>query len=137
DTGHLMNALQAKNERKGIRDVIRTIGRLPGEARQRIRAVHLHCSTPGTYLEERAHLPEGPGMTWKERARVQATHRRRIDEHRPFSDPACREIVAMIRPDFLVHEFVANTPGTMQAALRQQRVLIGKTGASPAVLPGD
>ncbi len=130
-----MNALQAENEQKGIRDVIRTIDRLPKEAQQRIRAVHLHCSTPGKWQAQN-HPPELPGMTWQEKARIRAENRRRIDEHRPFSDPACRKVVAMVRPEFLAHEFVANTPESMQAALRQQRALIGN-GASAAAPSGD
>nr|WP_320161096.1 hypothetical protein [uncultured Methanoregula sp.] len=138
DTGHLMNALQAENEREGVRDVIRVIGRLPKEAKTRIRAVHFHCSTSGRW-QGRHHPPERPVMTWQERARARSDHHRSIDEHRPFSDPACRKIVAMIRPEFLVHEFVANTPEAMQAALRQQRALIGKPGSTAAggSPPGD
>lgn len=128
DTGHLMNALQAGSEREGIREVIRVIGGQPPAVRQRIRAVHFHCSTPGAYRQQ-YHSPVLPGMTYREKARVLANHHRQVDEHRPFSDPACRKIVAMLRPDFLVHEFAINTPDGMQAALRQQRALIGNTGA--------
>lgn len=128
DTGHLMNALQARSEREGIRDVIRAIGRLPAATRQRIRAVHLHCSTSGKYQQEQACPLLHPGMTHPEKARAYADHLRQIDEHRPFSDTACREIVRMIRPDFLVHEFVADTPEKMQAAIRQQKALLENTG---------
>jgi hypothetical protein len=128
DTGHLMNALQSGCEREGIRDVIRAVGRLPVSSRRRIRAVHLHCSTSGNYQRAHACLPVHPGMTHHEKARVLEAHRRRIDEHRPFADPACRKIIAMLRPEFVVHEFVASTPGAMQAAIRQQRTLLGTTG---------
>jgi len=124
DTGHLMNALQAKSEREGIRGVIRAIGRLPVTTRQRIRAVHFHCSTSGKYRQAQISPAVRPGMTPQEKARVLLDHRRRIDEHRPFSDPACKKIVRMLCPEFLVHEFVASTPDTMQAAIRQQRSLL-------------
>ena len=124
DTGHLMNALQARSEREGIRDVVRAIGRLPAGTRTRIRAVHFHCSTSGEYQQAQVSPALQPGMTEQEKARALSLHRRRIDEHRPFSDPGCKKILRMVRPDFLVHEFVANTPGTMQAAIRQQRSLL-------------
>lgn len=124
DTGHLMNALQARSEREGIRDVVRTIGRLPSGTRRRIRAVHFHCSTSGEYQQAQVPFAVHPGMAQQEMARALSDHRRKIDEHRPFSDPACKKIVRMLNPDFLVHEFVANTPGTMQAAIRQQRSLL-------------
>lgn len=128
DTGHLMNALQAGSEHGGIRALLQVIGRLPGATRQRIRAVHLHCSTSGRYQQSQPHPVLVPAMTYRERARALADHRRQIDEHRPFSDPACRKIIDLLRPEFLVHEFVINTPEGMQAALRQQRALIGNAG---------
>jgi hypothetical protein len=129
DTGHLMNALQAASEHRGTRDVIRVIGRLPVATRQRIRAVHLHCSTSGERRQALSPPPALAGMTAGEKARTLADYHRQIDEHRPFSDPVCRKIVAMLRPDFLVHEFVANSPETMQAAIRQQRALLGDARA--------
>jgi len=128
DTGHMMSALQSVSEHEGIRDVIRGIDRLPVATRQRIRAVHLHCSTPGEHRQAESSPVARAGMPYRKRARAHADYRRQIDEHRPFSDPACRKIVAMLRPDFLVHEFVINTPEGMQVALRQQRALIGNTG---------
>jgi hypothetical protein len=125
DTGHLMNALWSRNERDGIRDVIRVIERLPVATRQRIRAVHLHCSTSGEYRQVQCPPVARSGVTDREKDRALSDYRRKIDEHRPFSNPACRKIVAMLRPEFLVHEFVANTPEEMQAAIRQQKALIG------------
>jgi hypothetical protein len=129
DTGHLMSALQSRSEHEGIRDVIRVIERLPVATRQRIRAVHLHCSTSGEHHEAESPPLALDGMPYRKRARVLADYHRQIDEHRPFADPACRKIVTMIRPEFLVHEFVANTPDTMQAAIRQQKALLGDTRA--------
>jgi len=129
DTGHLMNALQAVSERGGIRDVIQVIGRLPVESRHRIRALHLHCSTSGEYRQAQSSFGILPGMTYRKKARALADYHRQIDEHRPFSDPACRKIVALLRPEYLVHEFVINTPEGMQAAIRQQKALLGNPGA--------
>ena len=129
DTGHLMSALQCESEHEGIRDVIRVIDRLPVATRQRIRAVHLHCSTSGKRREAESPPLELAGMPYRKRARALADYHRQIDEHRPFSDPACRKIIAMLRPDFIVHEFVANSPDTMQAAIRQQKALLGDARA--------
>jgi len=129
DTGHMMSALQSENEREGIRDIIRVIDRLPAATRKRIQAVHLHCSTSGKRRQADTPPLSLAGMPYRKRARALADYHRQIDEHRPFSDPACRKIVAMLRPEFLVHEFVANTPESMQAAIRQQRALLGNTGA--------
>jgi hypothetical protein len=129
DTGHMMSALQSRSEHEGIRDVIRVIERLPVATRQRIRAVHLHCSTPGEHQEAESPPLALDGMPYRKRARALADYHRKIDEHRPFSDPTCRKIVAMLRPDFLVHEFVANSPDTMQAAIRQQKALLGDARA--------
>ena len=68
-------------------------------------------------------------MTYRTNARALADSHRHIDEHLPFSDPACRKIVAMLRPEFLVHEFVADTPEGMQDAIRQQKALLGNARA--------
>jgi hypothetical protein len=131
DTGHLMNALQSVSEHEGIRDVIRMIDRLPVATRQRIRAVHLHCSTSGNHRQAASPPLALAGMPYRKSALAHADYHRQIDEHRPFSDPACRKIVAMLRPDFVVHEFVANSPDAMQAAIRQQRALLGDARAWP------
>lgn len=128
DTGHLMNTLQARSERKGILDVIRVIDRLPVATRQRIRAVHFHCSTSGGSQQAGRPPTALPGMTYREKTRALADYHRQIDEHRPFSNPACRKIVALLRPGYLVHEFVADSPEGMQAAIRQQKALLGDVG---------
>lgn len=128
DTGHLMNGLNVKNESEGIQKILRTLGLLSCETMKKIRAVHFHCSTSGEY--QKTHLPRNPPasfstMSYREKVKILSMYRRNIDEHLPFSDSACREIIGMIHPDFLVHELVARTRFELHQAIQQQKSLMG------------
>jgi hypothetical protein len=128
DTGHLMNGLKATNESEGIQKILRTLGLLSDETMEKIRAVHFHCSTSGEY--QKTHLPRNPPasfstMSYREKVNILSMYRRDIDEHRPFSDSACREIIGMIHPDYLVHELVARTRDELHQAIQQQKALMG------------
>ena len=113
DTGHLMNGLDVRDEPEGIRKVMSTLELLSDETIGRIRAVHFQCSTSGTYQE--THLGHTPPpsfvkMVYREKLDELRELIPRIDEHRPFSDPACRRIIDLVQPDFLVHELKTDSP---------------------------
>ncbi len=47
-----------------------------------------------------------------------------IDEHRPYSDGSCREIIDLVQPEYLVHEFVTRSREELQNNIRRQKGVI-------------
>lgn len=127
DTGHLMNRMAVRNEQEGIRAILKTLDLLSDTTLEKIRAVHLQCSTPGAYLDHT--LPFSPpigfdAMTYPEKFSCLMDHIPHIDEHRPFSDPDCGKILDYITPDRVVHEFVTRSREELESSIRQQRGLL-------------
>jgi len=127
DTGHLMNRFQIETEKKGIEKVVSTLLGLSTEIRDRIRSIHLQCSTSGAYQKKWLHCspPYGFGsMSYLEKMTCLMEHIPHIDEHRAFSDRSCTDIIDLINPDYLVHEFITRSREELQQNIRTQRNLI-------------
>jgi hypothetical protein len=124
DTGHLMNGLNVRNEQEGIRKVISALELLSDETIERIRAVHMQCSTSGIY--QQSHLwcsppPSFSSMSYGEKMVNLMQHIPRIDEHLPFSENSCTEIIDLIQPEYLVHEFITRSREELQEHIRKQK----------------
>jgi len=127
DTGHLMNHLQVKTEQEGIHKVLKTLKRLSPATRDRIRSIHLQCSTSGMYQKTYFHCPPPEGfeaLTYREKMATLIHHIPHIDEHRPFSQKECNDIISLIEPDFLVHEFITRSRDELKEKIRKQKTLI-------------
>lgn len=119
DTGHLLNTNQAlRSEEEAVQYIVKTVENL-GELKRYIKGVHLHCSLSGDYVKAS-----------RQQARDNACninimeHILNIDRHQPFTDKAAKEIIALIQPDFLVHEFMQCSLEDWQNKLTvQQRAL--------------
>ena len=127
DTGHLMNGLQVRNEQEGIQKVRTALENLSEETIDRIRAIHFQCNTSGNYQYN--HLGRNPPAafskkTYREKMNELMQHLPYIDEHRPFSVPQCREIIDIVRPRILIHEFVSQSREELHHNIQQQRALI-------------
>ena len=44
-----------------------------------------------------------------------------IDEHRAFSQKECQDIISLIEPDFLVHEFISGSRDELLEKVRKQK----------------
>jgi len=127
DTGHLMNGLNVINEHEGIQKVISALESLSDETIERIGAIHMHCSTSGAY--QQTHLncsppPSFSAMSYGEKMIDLMQHIPNIDEHRPYSDSSCTEIIDFVQPGFLVHEFITRSREELKQNLRKQKALI-------------
>lgn len=127
DTGHLMNGLNVRNEQEGIQKVVSALKLLSDETIERIRAVHMQCSTSGIY--QQTHLKCNPppafsSMSYGEKMTELMQHIPHIDEHRPYSDRLCTEIIDMVQPEYLVHEFVTRSREELREKIRKQKILI-------------
>lgn len=127
DTGHLMNHLEVKTEAEGIRKVVSTLKKLSPQTRERIRSIHLQCSTSGHYQKEYFYCPPPSGfenLPYREKMAALIHYIPHIDEHRPFSLKECREIISLIEPDYLVHEFITESVDELRDKIRKQKTLI-------------
>ena len=128
DISHLMNTnLSLRSQREAaayVHQVLDGLGPLAG----RIQAVHLNSALSGAYVAEtKALFQQGPALPaprdmaeFQECLRQVSRHIGRIDPHQPFCDPAIREVLERIRPEFLVHELVHSDPGQARRALAAQ-----------------
>jgi len=112
DTGHLMNCNTALRTQKGAAKYIHKMLDRHGELSKLVRGMHLHYSLSGRYV--RSHtgfLPDGlpPVEESGSRFGYSYSHILKVDRHQPWTDPAVRDVVARIDPDYLVHELSADT----------------------------
>lgn len=101
DTGHLMSTNpDLKTQRDGINYILETVAAL-GESAKLIKGMHLSCSLSGEYVkscDKEYHDLDMPNRLFR--------HIGSIDQHKPFTDPAIRKVIELVRPEYLVHEFV-------------------------------
>ncbi len=123
DTGHLMNSLPRINtQQEGIDAVLKTIESYSQDLIDSISAMHFHYSASGEYratFEERTY--EGGSVS--DFLSGVYHHITTLDQHLPFSDPRCKEIVDRIQPDLVIHELPGHGHNPMDD-FRQQRPLL-------------
>ena len=120
DTGHLMNTNpNLRSEEAGIDFILDTVKRLEDYG-GRIRGVHLHRSLSGEYsLSSRWHTKEQYTFT------DVMSHVMKLDQHLPFQTAAVRRIVEFVRPEYLVHEFIAESMADWEQKLACQQMALG------------
>ena len=124
DTGHLMNTcLELQDEQEAADYVCRTIAGL-GDLRERIYGMHLHCSLSGVFVRQMKRQYAGrigKPLSWQETFAYIA----RTDQHRPFRTQAARQIVELVQPRYLVHEFIQESWADWLQKVRLQRAALG------------
>jgi len=123
DTGHLMNTnFDLSSEADGAA-YVEKIYRDLGEIGKRVYGVHLHQSISGAYTKEmmRRHADEHEPLDWREAMEYVL----QVDLHQPFQTDAARQILDMIQPDYLVHEFLQRSRADWESKLRTQRYALG------------
>lgn len=122
DTGHLMNANTAvRTQAEGARFILDMLD-AHGKLAESVRAMHLHQSVSGEYV--RTHtgfIPTDLPEEYFERFAFSYAHIQKIDRHQPWTDPAVREVVGRISPEYLTHELSASGFEARAAAVRIQR----------------
>ncbi|HDQ07258.1 MAG TPA: hypothetical protein ENN44_00500, partial [Methanoculleus sp.] len=129
DTGHLMNKVATSDDEDDCIDAVcKTIRALPAAILDKIEVVHLHWSGSHSLRQEhlRRGVPNGfAAMARHDQEALAFQYAVLTDQHRPFTSPQCREIVAAARPDWVVHEFVVTTAEEHGEALDMQRGALG------------
>lgn len=85
-----------------------------------IKGVHLHQTLSGEYTENyllnQPHVPSD----YNERFIKSMYHVLAIDSHEPFTDPAIRDIISEISPEFLTLEFISRDRSEHEDKIRKQ-----------------
>lgn len=119
DTGHLMNTEpKLRTEAEATDYICRTIDKL-GPYAELIKGLHLNCSLSGSYLqsfERRAPAVATPEVIWQ--------HIAAIDQHRPFTTAAVRQILQCVEPLYVNHELVYDSLEDLETKLRGQLQLL-------------
>lgn len=124
DTGHLMNTNpELHNEHEAVEYVLKVVDGL-GDLSDKIYGIHLHQSLSGQFVqaEQRRH----PVPEYGAAAQELMNYVLKVDQHQPFATTEVRRIVEVIRPHWLVHEFVPADFADWEAKLtKQQKSLWG------------
>ncbi len=123
DTGHLMNTLPGiYTEQDGIDALLKIFDGYSQDLKDSISAMHFHYSASARYREafEEVHYEGGPITDFIDDA---YEHISTLDQHLPFSDPRCRELIDAISPDLVIHELPGHGHDPM-IDFRQQRSLL-------------
>ena len=120
DTGHLMNTnVKLRSQAEGAAYIMELVEKHGGLAKE-IRAVHLHQSLSGAYVESHTgFLPELPAE-YIERYGVSYAHIQRIDRHLPWSDNAILPVLERIAPDYITHELSCANRSQRRDMVRRQ-----------------
>jgi hypothetical protein len=125
DTGHLMNHLgHCRIERESIEDVLRIVRSYPRKMKDRIDVIHLHMSLSADYRDECLKNPVEFRVT-NDDEMISGAYRHvcMIDQHRPFTDRMCTEIVYLLGPKYVTHEISAPSADERIAGFAKQRSL--------------
>jgi len=123
DTGHLMNTLPGiYTEQDGISALLKVFDGYPEDLIDRISAMHFHYSASGKYREtfEEQEYEGGPITDFIAKT---YSHITTIDQHLPFSDPACGEIIDRIRPELVIHELPGHGHSPIDDYIQQRGLL--------------
>ncbi|SES70309.1 Xylose isomerase-like TIM barrel [Methanococcoides vulcani] len=124
DTGHFMNATMCCNEENcAVGTVLDRLDKLPREIIEKIEGMHFHYSLSGDYQKESIlpqHPPHLQEKNFSESYMDIMEHVGKIDQHMPFSITKCKDIVDIVSPNYLTHEFVTKGLDELDRKLRLQ-----------------
>lgn len=124
DTGHLMNTnTKLRCEDEAVDFVLEKLSQLSEDIRKRIQSIHLNLSLSGQYHLDQ--LKTGLPANWEnlscsERYNLARNYVLKIDQHLPFQTKRVKEIVGLLNPHTVVHEFIASTMDEYNDFLKQQ-----------------
>jgi hypothetical protein len=126
DTGHLMNTLPGiYSEQDGIESLLRIFDGYSQDLKDAIGAMHFHYSASAAYREsfKEERYEEGPITDF---IAGSYHHITTLDQHLPFTDPRCKELIDALCPELVIHEL----PGHGHDPIRdfvQQRGLLDRS----------
>ena len=125
DVGHLMCRLgNCRDEKDSINDILKIVRSYPKKMRDRIDVMHMHMSLSADYIRECIERPiVNEILSYDEMMKRAYEHVCKVDEHRPFTQPICTDIVRSVSPKYVTHEISAPTPSERISGFVSQRSL--------------
>ena len=123
DTGHLMNTLpDIDTEQDGIDALLKIFDGYSQDVLDSICAMHFHYSASGEYRRsfEEVKYEDGPITDFIKGCYKHITT---LDQHLPFNDPRCKELVEYIKPDNLIHELPGHGHDPLLDFVQQRNLL--------------
>lgn len=123
DTGHLMNTLPGiTTQQEGIDALLRIFDGYSQDTKDAISAMHFHYSASGEYRNGFTET-EYKGEPILEYINGSYHHINTLDQHLPFTDPRCKELIDIIQPDHVIHELTGHGHSPIDD-FKQQRSLL-------------
>ena len=128
DTGHLMNTnWDIHSQKQGVQYILDLIEK-HGELSKSIFGLHFHQSISGAYCHETiGELPKDFPLDYYDEFSRNYAHILRIDQHKPWTDTACVQILERVQPKYLTHELSSTTQDGQWEAVKQQLQTIRKS----------
>ena len=128
DTGHLMNTnWDIHSQKQGVQYILDLIEK-HGELSKSIFGLHFHQSISGAYCHETiGELPKDFPLAYYDEFSRNYAHILRIDQHKPWTDTACVQILERVQPKYLTHELSSTTQDGQWEAVKQQLQTIRKS----------
>ncbi|MBR4686287.1 MAG: sugar phosphate isomerase/epimerase [Candidatus Methanomethylophilaceae archaeon] len=123
DTGHLMNCLPGiYTEQDGIEALLRIFDGYSQDLKDAIGAMHFHYSASAKYREsfEEKEYTGGPITDFINGC---YHHINTLDQHLPYSDPRCRELIEAIQPELVIHELPGHGHNPLDDFAQQRSLL--------------
>ncbi|MBR4504710.1 MAG: TIM barrel protein [Candidatus Methanomethylophilaceae archaeon] len=120
DTGHLMSCLPGiRTEKDGIDALADIFSGYSNDVVDKVRTVHFHYSASADYRESFEDVVPGeePLMDF---IRGVYHHVKMIDRHMPFSDPSCKELLDILKPEYVTHEMPGSESGPIEDFIKQR-----------------
>ncbi|MCT4620802.1 MAG: sugar phosphate isomerase/epimerase [Marinisporobacter sp.] len=127
DTAHLMNTNPyLQTEEEGVAYILKTIENL-GPFKDYIQGIHLNSSLSGSYvldqLQKSSH--DNFSIDYSDFEKI-FYHICNIDQHKPFLNVGINKVIDIIKPKYLVYEFITRSLEEMNRYISQQNeVLLG------------
>ena len=122
DTGHMMSSIpRIYTEQDGIEALKEVFMGYSRDLIRRVSAVHFHWSASGKYRESFQEQDMGDDA-YKFYCDAY-NHVSQIDHHMPFKDPACKELLDILEPTYVIHELSGSKTGVLEDFLQQRSLL--------------
>ena len=136
DTGHLMNTnWEIQNQKQGIQYILDMIEK-HGDLSKYVFGLHFHQSISGTYCcKTIGELPEDFPLDYYDEFSRNYAHILQIDQHKPWTDETCVQILERVQPKYLTHELSSTTQdGQWKAVKHQLQAMKRSEKANPRVV---
>ncbi|MCK8823654.1 sugar phosphate isomerase/epimerase family protein [Fuchsiella alkaliacetigena] len=129
DTGHLMNTSLRLNNEKQALDYLNSILQSLPKIWDFIYGVHLHKSLSGSYRyqhREKIYQQFKDSDSLAEKEELVREFITKSDQHLPFTEVSPAELLQMLKPEYLIHEFISDQQEEFMEFLQTQDSLVAE-----------